>query len=284
MTRSVEERLLEMKRSVENYLEKVLQGDDSRLYAAMRYAALSEGKRFRPLLLMASGQSFGASPEILLPFACALEFIHNYSLIHDDLPSMDNDDWRRGQPSCHRAFGEDVALLAGDSLLTLAFEVMSKAPVPEELIANKIAAIAEVSRQAGPRGMIAGQFLDISIQPSELTEELIFELMQKKTGALIVAAAKVGALLADASEEEVSLMESFGQRLGLAFQVRDDILDAGQSNSQLLERPNYAQLVGLDKARQLLKSLVQEAINLLQKANRLSGELEYLSLKLLDVA
>jgi len=284
MTRSVEERLLEMKRSVENYLEKVLQGDDSRLYAAMRYAALSEGKRFRPLLLMASGQSFGASPEILLPFACALEFIHNYSLIHDDLPSMDNDDWRRGQPSCHRAFGEDVALLAGDSLLTLAFEVMSKAPVPEELIANKIAAMAEVSRQAGPRGMIAGQFLDISLQPSELTEELIFELMQKKTGALIVAAAKVGALLAGASEEEVSLMESFGQRLGLAFQVRDDILDAGQSNSQLIERPNYAQLVGLDKARQLLKSLVQEAINLLQKANRLSGELEYLSLKLLDVA
>jgi len=284
MTRSVEERLLEMKRSVENYLEKVLQGDDSRLYAAMRYAVLSEGKRFRPILLMASGQSFGASPEILLPFACALEFIHNYSLIHDDLPSMDNDDWRRGQPSCHRAFGEDVALLAGDSLLTLAFEVMSKAPVPEELIANKIAAIAEVSRQAGPRGMIAGQFLDISLQPSELTEELIFELMQKKTGALIVAAAKVGALLAGASEEEVSLMESFGQRLGLAFQVRDDILDAGQSNSQLIERPNYAQLVGLDKARQLLKSLVQEAINLLQKANRLSGELEYLSLKLLDVA
>jgi len=284
MTRSVEERLLEMKRSVENYLAKVLQGDDSRLYAAMRYAALSEGKRFRPLLLMASGQSFGASPEILLPFACALEFIHNYSLIHDDLPSMDNDDWRRGQPSCHRAFGEDVALLAGDSLLTLAFEVMSKAPVPEELIANKIAAMAEVSRQAGPRGMIAGQFLDISLQPSELTEELIFELMQKKTGALIVAAAKVGALLAGASEEEVSLMESFGQRLGLAFQVRDDILDAGQSNSQLIERPNYAQLVGLDKARQLLKSLVQEAINLLQKANRLSGELEYLSLKLLDVA
>jgi len=284
MTRSVEERLLEMKRSVENYLEKVLQGDDSRLYAAMRYAVLSEGKRFRPLLLMASGQSFGASPEILLPFACALEFIHNYSLIHDDLPSMDNDDWRRGQPSCHRAFGEDVALLAGDSLLTLAFEVMSKAPVPEELIANKIAAIAEVSRQAGPRGMIAGQFLDISLQPSELTEELIFELMQKKTGALIVAAAKVGALLAGASEEEVSLMESFGQRLGLAFQVRDDILDAGQSDSQLIERPNYAQLVGLDKARQLLKSLVQEAINLLQKADRLSGELEFLSLKLLDVA
>jgi len=284
MTRSVEERLLEMKRSVENYLEKVLQGDDSRLYAAMRYAVLSEGKRFRPLLLMASGQSFGASPEILLPFACALEFIHNYSLIHDDLPSMDNDDWRRGQLSCHRAFGEDVALLAGDSLLTLAFEVMSKAPVPEELIANKIAAIAEVSRQAGPRGMIAGQFLDISLQPSELTEELIFELMQKKTGALIVAAAKVGALLAGASEEEVSLMESFGQRLGLAFQVRDDILDAGQSDSQLIERPNYAQLVGLDKARQLLKSLVQEAINLLQKADRLSGELEFLSLKLLDVA
>jgi len=284
MALSVEEHLLEMKRSVENYLEKVLEGDDSRLYAAMRYAVLSEGKRFRPLLLMASGKSFGASPEILLPFACALEFIHNYSLIHDDLPSMDNDDWRRGQPSCHRAFGEDVALLAGDSLLTLAFEVMTRAPVPEDLIAKKIAAIAEVSRQAGPRGMIAGQFLDISLQPSELTEELIFKLMQKKTGALIIAATKVGALLAGASEEEVGLMEAFGERLGLAFQVRDDILDAGQRDLKFVERPNYAQLVGFDKARQFLRSLVQEAINLLQRANRLTGELEYLSLKLLDVA
>jgi len=197
---------------------------------------------------------------------------------------MDNDDWRRGQPSCHRAFGEDVALLAGDSLLTLAFEVMTRAPVPEDLIAKKIAAIAEVSRQAGPRGMIAGQFLDISLQPSELTEELIFKLMQKKTGALIIAATKVGALLAGASEEEVGLMEAFGERLGLAFQVRDDILDAGQRDLKFVERPNYAQLVGFDKARQFLRSLVQEAINLLQRANRLTGELEYLSLKLLDVA
>lgn len=283
MTKSIENRLERMKVEVENYMEKILAKEQSVLFAAMRYAVLSEGKRFRPLLLLTTGESFGAQRELLLPFACAIEFIHNYSLIHDDLPSMDNDDFRRGQPSCHRAFGEDVALLAGDGLLTLAFEIMLQAPVPEELIERKVEAIYEISRQAGPQGMIAGQFMDIYLEPGSITEEKIVELMGKKTGALIIASVKTGALLAAAAEEDVRLIEEFGRRLGLAFQIRDDILDAGQPTTMTSVRPNYVRLFNLEQARIRLKELVSEAIGMLKSAHRLTEELNYLSLKLLDV-
>ncbi len=283
MNLSVIDRLQEMKQAVEDYMKKILEGDESNLYAAMRYAVLSEGKRFRPLLLICTGESLGARREILLPFACAIEFIHNYSLIHDDLPSMDNDDWRRGQPSCHRAFGEDVALLAGDGLLTLAFEIMASAPVPENLASRKLEAISEVSRLSGPKGMIAGQFMDIKLAPSDLNEEKIVELIEKKTGALIVASVKVGALIGGASREIIHLLEEFGRRLGLAFQIRDDILDSVPKNEIKLPRPNFVHLVGLEQARNWLRRLVFEAIGLLEKANLLTEEIKYLSLRLLDV-
>ncbi|MBM3284777.1 MAG: hypothetical protein FJY81_02795, partial [Candidatus Aminicenantes bacterium] len=154
-----EESLAVRKRLVERELGRVLAREDSPLFQAMRYAVLNGGKRFRPLLLFASGACFGARRRILLPFACALELIHNYSLIHDDLPAMDDDDFRRGQPSCHRAFGEDIALLAGDGLLTLAFEMMAGAAVPGELVGRKQEAIRSISRAAGVSGMIGGQFL-----------------------------------------------------------------------------------------------------------------------------
>lgn len=284
MTLSVVDRLREIKQAVEDYMKKILEGDETNLYAAMRYAVLSEGKRFRPLLLICTGESLGAQRELLLPFACAIEFIHNYSLIHDDLPSMDNDDWRRGQPSCHRTFGEDVALLAGDGLLTLAFETMAEAPVPEILVTRKLEAISEVSRLSGPKGMIAGQFMDIKLMPSELNEEKIIELMEKKTGALIVASVKVGALIGGASLEVVGLMEEFGRHLGVAFQIRDDILDSVQKTEFKLPRPNFAHLVGLEQARNWLRHLVFEATNLLEKANLLTEEIKYLSFRLLDVA
>jgi len=284
MSLSVKERLQEIKQALEERLRQILEGEESGLYEAMRYAVLSEGKRYRPLLLICTGESFGGSRELLLPFACAIEFIHNYSLIHDDLPSMDNDDWRRGQPTCHRAFGEDVALLAGDSLLTLAFEIMAAAPVPENLVLRKIEAISEVSRLSGPKGMIAGQFMDIKLDPADLNEEIMMELMQKKTGALITASVKVGALLGGAPREAVELMEKFGERLGLAFQIRDDILDSTLKTESKLSRPNFVRLVGLDRARQWLHRLVFEATHLLAGGNLLTEELKYLSYRLLDVA
>ncbi|MGQ9470968.1 MAG: polyprenyl synthetase family protein [Candidatus Aminicenantales bacterium] len=284
MTQPVETRLQEMKAALEDYMKEILGKEESALFAAMRYAVFSEGKRFRPLLLLASGESFGAKRDLLLPFACAIEFIHNYSLIHDDLPSMDNDDFRRGRPSCHRAFGEDVALLAGDGLLTLAFEIMLQAPVPETLMERKVEAIWEISRQAGPRGMIAGQFMDINLKPEIIREEELVELMQKKTGALITASVKTGALLAAASERDVRLMEKFGRRLGLAFQIRDDLLDVDEPGKKASYRPNYVRVVNRERAREGLKKLVGEAIEMLEVANRLTEELNYLSLKLLDVA
>lgn len=284
MIQPVERRLQEMKGAVEAYMEKILGTEESALFAAMRYAVLSEGKRFRPLLLLASGESFGASRDLLLPFACGVEFIHNYSLIHDDLPAMDNDDFRRGRPSCHRAFGEDVALLAGDGLLTLAFETMLEAPVPENLIKRKVEAIREISRYAGPRGMIAGQFMDIHLKPEMIDEAELVELMEKKTGALIVASVKAGALLAAAPEADVKLMEAFARRLGLAFQIRDDILDADQTSERKAARPNYVCLVNYERARAELEEHVREAVKMLEAANRLTAELNYLSLKLLDVA
>lgn len=284
MTQPVETRLQQMKAAVEEYMKEILGKEESALFAAMRYAVFSEGKRFRPLLLLASGESFGAKRDLLLPFACAIEFIHNYSLIHDDLPSMDNDDFRRGRPSCHRAFGEDVALLAGDGLLTLAFEIMLQAPVPETLMERKVEAIWEISRQAGPRGMIAGQFMDINLKPEIIREEELVELMQKKTGALITASVKTGALLAAASKRDVRLMEEFGRRLGLAFQIRDDLLDVDEPGEKASDRPNYVRVVNRERAREGLKKLVGEAIEMLEVANRLTEELNYLSLKLLDVA
>ncbi|MCX7974714.1 MAG: polyprenyl synthetase family protein [Candidatus Aminicenantes bacterium] len=283
MTWEIKNRLQEIKQKLETYMRRFLEGEESALYSAMRYAVLSEGKRYRPLLLICTGERFGASHEVLLPFACAIEFIHNYSLIHDDLPSMDNDDWRRGQPSCHRAFGEDVALLAGDSLLTLAFEVMSEAPMPPELVSRKLEAMAEISRLSGPKGMIAGQFMDIKSSPAQLSEDQMIELMEKKTGALIVASVKVGAILGGASPEALLIMEDFGRRLGLAFQIRDDILDSRQPIKSKLFRPNYVHLVGPEKASLKLQSLVFDAIDLLQKANLLTAEIKYLSFKLLEL-
>ena len=159
----VEERLKLKRKAVERELESILSQEKSLLFQAMRHAVFSGGKRFRPLLALSSGECFGASPDLVLPFACALELIHNYSLVHDDLPSMDNDDFRRGKPSCHKAYGEDIALLAGDSLLTMAFEIAAQAPLRNNLQIKRGQIIKEISQFAGVRGMIGGQLMDITL-------------------------------------------------------------------------------------------------------------------------
>ncbi|MEE9390714.1 MAG: polyprenyl synthetase family protein, partial [Candidatus Aminicenantaceae bacterium] len=168
---NVEDRLYQKKEAVDRELERILPREDTLLFQAMRHAVLSGGKRFRPILVLSSGECFDVSQATLLPFACALELIHNYSLIHDDLPSMDNDDFRRGKPSCHKAYGEAIALLAGDGLLTLAFEVLALAPLEEELLERKNQVIMDIGKLAGIDGMIGGQFMDIILSPEEITEE-----------------------------------------------------------------------------------------------------------------
>jgi geranylgeranyl diphosphate synthase, type II len=279
----VEDSLEAKKNLVEKELRSLLSRDDSALFKAMRYAVLSGGKRFRPLLLLSSGACFGVRRDTLLPFACGLEFIHNYSLIHDDLPSMDDDDFRRGKPSCHKAFGENIALLAGDGLLTLAFEIMAGAPVSAELLRQKQEAIKTISQNAGASGMIGGQILDITLEPENLTEELVHELILKKTGALIIAAVEVGALLGRAQAWERRSIIDYGKNVGLAFQVRDDIHDfRNKRKRKSPPRPDYTNFFGLERAKQRLEELVEKALLSLEGFPRRAAELRYLASSLLS--
>jgi len=281
---TVQETLTARRSDVDRELDRLIGPGESLARQVLRYAVLSGGKRFRPLLLLAAGEAFGADRGVLLPFACAVEFIHNYSLIHDDLPCMDNDDFRRGRPSCHRAFGEDVALLAGDALLTLAFEVMAAAPLPAGLEPRRAAVIREVGRRAGVEGMIDGQFLDIRFKPEELSEESYRELVLKKTGGLIIASAASGGLLGGASERALEALTAYGTALGLAFQVRDDILDAaGERAKPGLFRPNSTALYGEDGARRKLEEFVEEARGALDRASIASAELRFLAERLLSL-
>ena len=280
----VAESLESKKNLVEGELRRLLSQEDSLLYRAMRYAVLSGGKRFRPLLLLSSGACFGVRRDVLLPFACALELIHNYSLIHDDLPSMDNDDYRRGKPSCHRAFGENIALLAGDGLLTLAFEIIAGASASAELLPQEKEVIKAISHRAGASGMIGGQVLDITLEPGKLTEELVHELTLKKTGALIIAAVEVGALLGRARPSEMRSIMDYGKNVGLAFQIRDDIIDSqGRRKRKSPVRPDYVGFLGLDKAKKRLEELVREAVASLDGFSRRASELRYLASSLLSL-
>jgi geranylgeranyl diphosphate synthase type II len=278
------ETLASKRNLVERELRRLLSPEDSLLYQAMRYTVLSGGKRFRPLLLLSSGACFGVRRDALVPFACALELIHNYSLIHDDLPAMDNDDFRRGKPSCHRAFGEDVALLAGDALLTLAFEILADAPVSAKLLPQKQEAIKAISHRAGVSGMIGGQALDITLEPENLTEDRMSELIHKKTGALIIAAVEVGALLGRARPPEKQALMDYAKSIGVAFQVRDDILDSQSKRWRKSPlRPDYVDFFGRDKAKTRLAELVAQAVASLDGFSRKAGELRYLASSLLSL-
>lgn len=278
-----EARLEAKKRRIEKALERLLRRDDEPLFRAMRYAVFPGGKRFRPLLLLASGSSFGVSPPLLLPFACALELIHCYSLVHDDLPSMDNDDFRRGKPTLHRAFGENLAILAGDGLLSLAFETLAGAAVPREKMGLKQEAIQVISRSAGAAGMVGGQALEIGLKSGRLTREKTEALIQKKTGALILAAVEVGAIFGRARAAERRAVRNFGRSLGLAFQVRDDILDARRENKAgFSDRADYVALVGHVKARERLEGLIRKAVDSLAGFPPRADELRYLARSLLQ--
>ena len=276
---------LRLKReAVDAALDRILPQEENQLGEAMRYAVFSGGKRFRPLLALSSGECFELKQDDVLPFGCALELIHNYSLIHDDLPLMDDDDFRRSKPSCHKAFGEDIALLAGDSLLTLAFEVLASAPWDASNLIRKERMIEEIAWSAGVRGMVGGQLLDISLTLDKLTEDSLYDLMAKKTGALILAAVKVGPILAGGSAFELQKMIEYGENIGLAFQMRDDILDSTEFSSQdSPQHPSAAFYFGLEGARDRLKKHVQAALKALNSASLASEELRYLASRLLEL-
>ncbi len=276
--------LKQKKSVVDTALDSILPGDGSVLSQAMRHAVLSGGKRFRPLLTLSTGESFGADQKTALPFACAIELIHNYSLIHDDLPCLDNDDFRRGKPACHKAYGEDIALLAGDGLLTLAFEVMASSPLKRQAASLRGEVITEVSRSAGVGGMIGGQMLDVTLTSAGVSKEEFQSIIEKKTASLILASVKIGALLGQASFSQLDAVCNYGKNIGMAFQIRDDILDSEEDVYGIgVTRPNAITVYGYKKSKERLERYISLAIAALDKISLDTKELKFLAEMLLKV-
>ncbi|HEY0546724.1 MAG TPA: farnesyl diphosphate synthase [Pyrinomonadaceae bacterium] len=237
------------------------------VHSAIRWSLFAGGKRFRPALVLAAGEAFGAKAEDLLSTACALEMIHTYSLIHDDLPSMDDDDLRRGRPTCHVRFGEATAILAGDALQTLAFQTIAE----DERLNHStcVRVIAEVARAAGtPAGMVAGQAHDLDAESREVTGTELERIHRHKTGALICAAARAGAIIAGADARELEAITRYASQLGLLFQITDDLLDVTASVEDLGKTPGkdarsrkatYPSLYGLEATHERAREAHQEA-------------------------
>ncbi len=266
--------LVASKNRVERALQEWLPSEDTlpqRLHRAMRYAVLGGGKRVRPVLVYAAGQALGIDPERLNGPACAVELIHAYSLVHDDLPAMDDDDLRRGQPTCHRRFDEATAILAGDALQTLAFKVLCQDASMQVDNAIRVQMLETLAVASSSRGMAGGQAIDLNSVGKELTLPELENMHIHKTGALILASVRMGYLAKqDASQEETTSLDQYAKRVGLAFQVKDDILDIEgdtatlgktQGKDQANDKPTYPSLLGLDGARNLLNQLHQEALD-----------------------
>lgn len=268
---------------IENKLNELLPESGERYSSAvnaMRYSLLSGGKRIRPILLLEFYSLFGGRAEGALNFAAAIEMIHTYSLIHDDLPCMDNDDMRRGRPSCHKAFGYDTALLAGDALLTHAFfAAANAADIPPERVSRAISVLAQ---KAGIYGMVGGQVMDLDFEKNGANGEELTAMYIKKTSCLLEAAAMCGAVLAGADGETVKKAEEYAENLGLAFQITDDILDC-TADEKTLGKPigsdkkngktTFVTLLGLDGAKQKAALLTKKAEDIL---NGFSGDTSYL--------
>lgn len=241
------------------------------LHRAMRYSLLAGGKRLRPALVLAAGEAFGADTDDLMPAACAIEMIHTYSLIHDDLPAMDNDDLRRGRPTCHKAFGEAVAILAGDALLTQAFRVLA-ADSPARNPERQLRVIREVATAAGTvEALIGGQMADIESEGIKVDDSALEYIHRSKTGAMISASVVIGGTVAGASENEVERLREYGQRIGLAFQIADDILDVTSTSEQLGKTPGkdqaankatYPAIHGIAASEARARELVAEAVEI----------------------
>jgi geranylgeranyl diphosphate synthase type II len=262
----------------------------SLIHQAMRYSVFAGGKRIRPILCLETARIFSADVAPALHPACAVEFIHTYSLIHDDLPALDNDDLRRGKPTCHKKFGEATAILAGDALLTLAFEVIGAAPVDA---ARRIAMVTEVATAAGTvRGMVGGQVADLEAEGRRIAPEMLEFIHRSKTAALIRASVTSGALCAGATEEDVARLRRFGESIGWAFQVTDDILDVEESSAALgktagkdiaQRKATYPAVYGLERSHEIANDLATRAIAELapytERAARLRDIAEYLVLR-----
>ena len=265
MKEQLKEKIALIDKNLDKYLT-VKDNPQKIIYEAMRYSVFAGGKRLRPVLMLSFCEMCGGDVSEVLPFACAMEMIHTYSLIHDDLPAMDNDDLRRGMPTSHIKFGEATAILAGDALLNRAFEVASEYSGSEPQRAIK--AINMLAMSSGTEGMIGGQIVDIESEGKQITLDTLRYLHLGKTGAIIRSACTIGALLGGGSEEEIAAADEFAKNLGIAFQIQDDILDVEGTEEELgkpigsdaeEDKNTYVSLLGLEKSNELQKEYSQKA-------------------------
>jgi geranylgeranyl diphosphate synthase type II len=258
-----------------------------KVFEAMRYSLFAGGKRVRPILAIASAEALGAKTAGLLPIAGTLELIHTYSLIHDDLPAMDDDDFRRGRPTCHKVFGEAMAILAGDGLLNMAFEVLSDPRRLKAVPAGRLVAIIrEIARASGVFGMVGGQVVDMESEGKDIDFPTLEYIHTHKTGALIRASVRVGALYARASEKRLKALTRYGEMVGLAFQIADDILDVvgdrkvtGKDAGSDLKKgkKTFPGFYGLDESRRRAKEVVDRALEALKGFDRKADPLRELA-------
>ena len=288
-TVDIEAKLTAAKGKVEHFLSQLLSSDDKDLiplYASMRYSAMAGGKRIRPFLVMESARLFGGELSCAIYFAAALEMVHTYSLIHDDLPCMDNDDWRRGKPTNHKVYGEATATLAGDALLTGAFELLCAADLPSETVRGAVRVLSEA---AGAEGMVGGQIMDMEAENKEISFETLVKLHSLKTGALITASVKLGLLAAGVTDDrKISALTAYARYIGLAFQIVDDVLDA-EGDAETLGKTvgsdeksgkvTFLHFLSVEEAKQYAHRLTESAkaeISAFEGSETLSALADYL--------
>ncbi len=280
---------------VDRALEQALQsraGEPEQLLEAMRYSLFAGGKRIRPVLMMAACEAVGGSATQVLPAACAMEMIHTYSLIHDDLPAMDDDDFRRGRPTNHRVYGEATAILAGDALLTEAFVQLTRPGAFPGVAADRVLQVVQtIAEGAGSQGMVGGQVVDMASEGKAIDLETLESIHNRKTGALIQAALRVGALLGGGDDDQLAAVTRYGRAAGLAFQVADDILDIvgdqallgkDVGSDQARGKATYPGLLGLEGARNRARELMEEALTALEPLGGAGGPLREIARYIVD--
>jgi geranylgeranyl diphosphate synthase type II len=280
------DRAAEVDAALDAFLPKAKEKPSS-IHEAMRYTVFAGGKRLRPILCLAAAEACGGDPESAMPPACSVEIMHTYSLVHDDLPCMDDDDLRRGRPTCHKVYGEGMAVLTGDALLTEAFLIIAQTPATRRYPAA--AYVAELALTGGSTRLIGGQVMDLEGEGQKLTKAQLVKIHEAKTAALLTTSIRLGAMTANASEDKLEALTTFGRALGLAFQVIDDILDVTQSTEVLgktagkdvaVDKATYPSVLGLDKARKEAAKLTKQALDALdpfkKKGARLREIAEYL--------
>lgn len=258
------------------------------LYKATRYSLMAGGKRLRPILALAVCELLGGDPEDILPYACAIEMIHTYSLIHDDLPAMDNDDFRRGMLTSHKVYGEAIAILAGDALLNRAFELMLKHSLEKgDKLEKRMKAIGIIAEASGENGMIGGQTVDLESEGRTISPEMLEYMHRLKTGALLKAPILASAVLSGADEKQYDLLDKYAESIGLAFQIKDDILDVegnpenmgkNTGSDAINNKSTYVTLFGLDESKRKLKEAIDSAVDKLEAFGSASDFLKGLAL------